>query len=89
MDRTLKALSLILSYPTRELQVAMPEIGAVLASDTRLTGAARRALRPLLEEMVLRMGGKPLRLDGVDRRLYHAAAVFARNARNKSQELYP
>ncbi|WP_370399446.1 nitrate reductase molybdenum cofactor assembly chaperone [Sulfitobacter sp. JB4-11] len=51
MDRTLKALSLILSYPTRELQHAMPEIGAVLASDTRLTAAARRALRPLLEEL--------------------------------------
>ena len=51
MDRTLKALSLILSYPTRELQHAMPEIGAVLASDTRLTAAARRALRPLVEEL--------------------------------------
>ncbi len=51
MDRTLKALSLILSYPTRELQHAMPEISAVLASDTRLTAAARRALRPLVEEL--------------------------------------
>lgn len=51
MDRTLKAISLILSYPTRELQQAMPEIGAVLASDTRLTAAARRALRPLVEEL--------------------------------------
>ena len=51
MDRTLKALSLILSYPTRELQAAMPEIGGVLAADSRLTAAARRALRPLLEEI--------------------------------------
>ena len=51
MDRTLKAFSLLLSYPTRELQHAMPEIGAVLASDTRLTAAARRALRPLVEEL--------------------------------------
>lgn len=51
MDRTLKALSLILSYPTRELQHAMPEIGAVLASDTRLTATARRALRPLVETL--------------------------------------
>jgi nitrate reductase delta subunit len=50
-DRTLKALSLILSYPTQELQQAMPEIGGVLASETRLTAAARRALRPLLEEL--------------------------------------
>ena len=51
MDRTLKALSLILSYPTRELQHAMPEIGAVLASDTRLTAAVRRSLRPLVEDL--------------------------------------
>lgn len=51
MDRTLKALSLILSYPTRELQDAIPEISAVLASDTRLTGAARRALRPLTDDL--------------------------------------
>lgn len=51
MDRTLKALSLILSYPTRELQHAMPEISAVLASDTRLTAAARRALRPLMVDL--------------------------------------
>jgi len=51
MDRALKALSLILSYPTRELQHAMPEIGGVLASDTRLTAAARRALRALVEEL--------------------------------------
>jgi len=50
-DRTLKAISLLLSYPTRELQQAMPDIGGVLASDTRLTAAARRALRPLVEEL--------------------------------------
>ena len=51
MDRTLKALSLILSYPTQELQAAMPEIGGVLASDKRLTSAARRALRPLVDTL--------------------------------------
>ena len=51
MDRTLKAFSLLLSYPTCELQHAMPEISAVLASDTRLTAAARRALRPLVEDL--------------------------------------
>ena len=50
-DRTLKALSLMLCYPTRELQRAMPEIAGVLASDTRLTAAARRALRPLADEL--------------------------------------
>ncbi len=54
MDRTLKALSLILSYPTRELQQAMPEIGGVLASDSRLTAAARRELRPLVDELTTR-----------------------------------
>jgi len=50
-DRTLKAMSLILSYPTQELQDAMPEIGGVLASDTRLTAAARRDLRPLIDAL--------------------------------------
>lgn len=50
-DRTLKALSLVLSYPTRELQGAMSEIGAVLASDTRITAATRRSLRPLVETL--------------------------------------
>jgi len=51
IDRSLKALSLILSYPTTELQAAMAEIGGVLASDTRLTATARRALRPLVEAL--------------------------------------
>ncbi|MCU0790408.1 MAG: nitrate reductase molybdenum cofactor assembly chaperone [Nitratireductor sp.] len=51
MDRTLKAFSLILSYPTRELQAAMPEIGGVVAADSRLTAAARRALRPLVDDL--------------------------------------
>ena len=50
-DRTLKALALVLSYPTRELQQAMPEIAGVLAADSRLTAAARRALRPLLDDL--------------------------------------
>lgn len=51
MDRTLKALSLILGYPTRELQAAMPEIVAVILSDSRLTTAARRAISPLLDQL--------------------------------------
>jgi nitrate reductase delta subunit len=51
IDRTLKAISLILSYPSVELQQAMPEIGGVLAADSRLTGAQRRALRPLVEAL--------------------------------------
>lgn len=48
-DRTLKALSLVLCYPSAELQDAMPEIAGVLAAEPRLTGQARRALRPLVE----------------------------------------
>ena len=51
MDRSFKALSLILSYPTPELQQAMPEISAVLLSDTRLTTAMRRSLSPLLTSL--------------------------------------
>ncbi len=51
MDRTFKGLSFSLSCPTRALQHAVPEIGGVLASDTRLTAAARRALRPLMEAL--------------------------------------
>ena len=51
MDRTLKALSLLLSYPTRELQSAMPEIRAVLAADARLSAPVRRALQPMLEKL--------------------------------------
>ena len=44
MDRTFKALSLILSYPTAELQAAMPEIAAVLGADPRLTADTRTSL---------------------------------------------
>ena len=51
MDRSLKALSLLLSYPGEELQQAMPEIGGVLAADSRMTAAARRDLRPLVETL--------------------------------------
>ena len=51
MDRSLKALSLILSYPSADLQAAMPEIGGVLAAENRLTAAARRALRPLVASL--------------------------------------
>lgn len=51
MDRTFKALSLILSYPTIELQAAMPEVAAVLMSDARMTPAARRGFAPLLDAL--------------------------------------
>jgi nitrate reductase delta subunit len=49
MDRSLKALSLILSYPSRELQDAMPEIGAVLDGDPRIATDTRAALHGLTD----------------------------------------
>lgn len=49
MDRSLKALSLMLSYPSRELQDAMPEIGTVLGSDPRIAADTRAALRRLAD----------------------------------------
>ena len=51
MDRSLKSLSLVLSYPTRELAEAMPQVAGVLLSDRRLTALARRALCPLLDSL--------------------------------------
>ena len=51
MDRTLKALSLTLSYPTAELQGAMPEIAAVLAADLRLSAPTRAALQRLADDL--------------------------------------
>lgn len=51
IDRTLKALSLILSYPTDELQDAMPEIGAVLAADQRIAPGKRATLRTFTDRL--------------------------------------
>lgn len=48
MDRTLKALSLILSYPNAELQAAMEEIGTILAGDERIPVPQRQRLLPLI-----------------------------------------
>jgi len=47
MDRTLKALSLVLSYPTVDLQAAMPAIAGQLSADPRLALATRVALEAL------------------------------------------
>jgi nitrate reductase delta subunit len=47
MDRTLKALSLTLSYPSVDLQDAMLEIGAVLGADPRIAPDTRKALQKL------------------------------------------
>ena len=49
IDRAIKALSLILSYPTPELQAAAPEIAAAIAADGRFGEARRSALAALLE----------------------------------------
>ncbi len=51
MDRTFKAISLILSYPTEELQAAMPEITAVIMADTRMTSLCRREFATLLDQL--------------------------------------
>jgi nitrate reductase molybdenum cofactor assembly chaperone NarJ/NarW len=51
MDRTLKALSLMLSYPTAELQTAMPEIADVLAADQRLSPDLQVTLDALALEL--------------------------------------
>ena len=50
-DRTLKALSLLLCYPTEELQAAMPEIGLVLDAEPRIAPEMRQSLRPLVETL--------------------------------------
>lgn len=49
MDRTLKALSLTLSYPNVDLQEAMPEIGAILGADPRIAPDTRAALQALTD----------------------------------------
>lgn len=51
MSRTLKALSALLTYPTAELQQALPAIRECLAGEGLLTGQQRRALHPLLNEI--------------------------------------
>ena len=48
MDRTLKSLSLLLSYPSSALQATMAEIGQVLSKDRRLTRNTRQSLQPLV-----------------------------------------
>ncbi|MFU8776443.1 nitrate reductase molybdenum cofactor assembly chaperone [Roseovarius autotrophicus] len=51
MDRTLKALSLTLSYPSVELQDAMPEIGAIFGADPRIAPDTRAALQKLADDI--------------------------------------
>lgn len=51
MDRTIKALSLILSYPTVELQAAMPAVAKVFDADHRLAPQTRVELKRLSEQL--------------------------------------
>lgn len=49
--RTFKALSALISYPSAELQAAMPEIRRVCADERILSDAQRAALEPLLAHL--------------------------------------
>lgn len=51
MTRTFKALSALLSYPTGQLQVAVPELAAAIDDEALLPSSVRRQLRTLLDEM--------------------------------------
>jgi nitrate reductase delta subunit len=54
MKRTLKVLSALLSYPTAELQAAVPEMRAALDAERRLPQKNRDRLDRLLEEIATR-----------------------------------
>ena len=54
MKRTLKVLSALLSYPTAELQGAVPEMRAALDAEARLPQKNRGHLDVLLEEIATR-----------------------------------
>src|SRR5262245_35731977 len=51
MSRTFKALSALLSYPTAELQEAVPELAAAIDREALLPAAIRRQLERLLNEI--------------------------------------
>jgi nitrate reductase delta subunit len=51
MRKTLKALSALLSYPTAELQAAVPELRAALDAEARLPRNNRDRLERLLDEL--------------------------------------
>lgn len=52
MTRTFKVLSALLSYPTAELQQALPELAIAIDSEALLPSAARRQLCGLMNEMI-------------------------------------
>ncbi|HLZ01182.1 MAG TPA: nitrate reductase molybdenum cofactor assembly chaperone [Bradyrhizobium sp.] len=49
--KTFKVLSALLSYPSEELADAAPDFGAILAAETLIPAAQRRALDVLIEEI--------------------------------------
>jgi nitrate reductase molybdenum cofactor assembly chaperone NarJ/NarW len=51
MSRTVKALSVLLTYPTAEMQAAAPEIGLVLAEDRLIPKGVWRQLSKLVTEL--------------------------------------
>src|SRR5262249_57680544 len=51
MSRTFKVLSALLSYPTEELQAAVPELAAALSRESLIPAAIRRRLDVLLNEI--------------------------------------
>jgi nitrate reductase molybdenum cofactor assembly chaperone NarJ/NarW len=51
MKLTLRTLAALLGYPSAELQAAVPEMRAALASEAVLPRAARRRLDPLLDRL--------------------------------------
>lgn len=48
----LKVLSALLSYPTAELQDALPELGDIIGDDKSLPSAQRKALKDLADELL-------------------------------------
>jgi nitrate reductase delta subunit len=54
MKRTLKVLSALLSYPTAELQAAVPELRAALDAEGRLPQKNRDRLDRIIEEIATR-----------------------------------
>jgi len=50
-NRTFKALSALLSYPTEELCAAIPEVTAAISEERLISDEARKRLQPLLADL--------------------------------------
>lgn len=51
MQQTLKCLSVLLTYPSQELQGARAEMSTVIEAETRLSGASKAALLDLIRQI--------------------------------------